>query len=110
MIDSHPCDIYTYEGKLALEGSLDAPVTAPWGISYAALLPESEPRNLIAAVCVSSSHVAWSSLRTEVTLMAIGQAAGEASVVAVQSHTELAEVTYSALRSRLNDAHAAIAA
>ena len=55
-------------------------------IPFSAMLPRSGVRNLIASVSISSSPLAFSSLRMEIQFMALGQAAGIAAWVAVKEN------------------------
>jgi hypothetical protein len=70
------------------EGYLSVRVPV-YGIPYSAMLPRpDEAAGLIAAVCVSASHVAFSSIRMEPQYMMLGQAAGTAAALAVAAGVE----------------------
>lgn len=67
---------YTPQPALFNEGYLSLPV-APYPIPLRCLLPQpGEVDNLFVPVCCSASQVAYGSVRTEPTLMALGEAAG----------------------------------
>src|SRR5690606_5835758 len=53
------------EGKLRYEGAIFQP-TSPYTISYYALTPRKEEcTNLLVPICLSATHVAYSSIRME---------------------------------------------
>lgn len=83
------------------EGYLSVAVPA-YGIPFRALLPRREQcANLIAAVCVSASHVAFSSLRMEPQYQMLGHAAGVAAALAVGAERDVHDLDVAALQSRL---------
>jgi hypothetical protein len=87
-----------------LEGLLigRVPNDAPYPISYRALTPrETDARNLLNPVTLSATHVAYSSIRMEPTFMMLGEAAGIAASLSVESKSSVQAVTYAALRSHL---------
>lgn len=74
----------------------------PFGISYRAMTPRrAEAVNLLTPTCVSSSHVAYGAIRIEWTFMALGQAAGQAAVLALEQKAAVQDVPYPLLRERL---------
>ena len=71
-------------------------------IPYGCLLPrEEEVDNVLVAICCSASHVAYGSLRTEPTLMALGEAAGTAAAMAALAGVPPARVPPASLAARL---------
>lgn len=62
-----------------------------------------EISNLIVPVCLSSSHAAYGSLRMEPVFMALGQAAGVASYLAVRDQTNVQDVRASAIQKQLRE-------
>ncbi|GAB4129411.1 MAG: hypothetical protein Kow0040_05380 [Thermogutta sp.] len=101
-IDSHNVQRYvTPEGFVQNEGDIGVPLK-PYQIAYGALTPKlDECENLLVPVCVSSSHVAYGSIRMEPVFMILGQSAATAAVMAVEGGIPVQEVDYAALRERL---------
>jgi len=102
-MDSHNVQRYiTPEGYVQNEGDIEVPVKKAYKISLGAILPRQEEcSNLIVPVAVSSSHIAFGSIRMEPVFMILGQSAGTLAGIAIQSGRSLHEVPYSMLRSRL---------
>jgi hypothetical protein len=83
------------------EGYLSAPVP-PYQIPYRSLVPRfRECRNLLVPVCVSASHVAFSSVRMEPQYEMLGHAAGLAAVQALARDVTVQRVDVSALQAQL---------
>ncbi|MGQ9913041.1 MAG: FAD-dependent oxidoreductase [Thermogutta sp.] len=101
-IDSHNVQRYvTPEGFVQNEGDIGVPLQ-PYKIAYGSLTPKAEEcENLLVPVCVSSSHVAYGSIRMEPVFMILGQSAATAAVMAVDGRISVQEVDYAALRGRL---------
>lgn len=101
-IDSHNVQRYvTPEGFVQNEGDIGVPLR-PYQIAYGSLTPKVEEcENLLVPVCVSSSHVAYGSIRMEPVFMILGQSAAAAAVLAIDGATAVQEVDYAALRARL---------
>ncbi len=89
------------DGKLRSEGTIFAP-TVPYPISYYSLTPKQEEcSNLLATVCLSASHVAYSTIRMEPVYMILGQSAATAASMAIDNKTSVQEVPYEVLRYQL---------
>jgi len=74
----------------------------PFGVSYRALVPKvNECTNLITPTCLSSSHIAYGAIRLEFNFMAQGQAAGAATVLAIENKCKIQDVNYDSLRKIL---------
>jgi hypothetical protein len=87
-----------------LEGLLIGriPNDAPYPISYRALIPrENDARNLLNPVTLSATHVAYSSIRMEPTFMMLGEAAGVAASLSIESKSSVQAVSYPVLRQHL---------
>ena len=100
--DSHNIQrIVTKDGFVMNEGDMQVPVK-PYQIPYRVMTPKrSEARNLLVPVCVSASHVAYSSLRMEPQYMIMGQAAGVAASMAIKGRVAVQEIDTSALTRAL---------
>lgn len=104
--------VYEHPRPVAMvftEGYLSVPVPV-YGIGYRSLLPRREEcSNLLAAVCVSASHVAFSSIRMEPQYQMLGQAAGTAAALALRRDVGVHDVDVSALQERLRTDGAVLA-
>lgn len=100
--DSHHVQRYaTPEGTVLNEGGMEVPVQ-PYQIPYRSITPkEAECRNLLVPVCLSASHVAFSSLRMEPQFMIMGEAAGLAASLAVRASSAVQGIDLSQLQSLL---------
>lgn len=94
-------------GSVRNEGDVQVSVQ-PYEISFRAILPKtSETDNLLVPVCLSASHVAYSSVRMEPQYMIIGQAAGVAAAMAIKTHEPVQKIDVAKLQKLLRD-HGAI--
>jgi len=89
------------EGKLRYEGTIFTPVI-PYTISYYSLTPKrNECSNLLVPVCLSASHVAFSSIRMEPVYMVLGQSAAVAASMAIDKNTAVQDIAYDKLAEKL---------
>jgi FAD-dependent oxidoreductase family protein len=102
-IDSHNIQRYiTPEGYVQNEGDIGVSTKGPYQIAYGALTPKKgQADNLLVPVCVSSSHIAFGSIRMEPVFMILGQSAATAAALAIDGGAAVQDVTYSKLRERL---------
>jgi hypothetical protein len=102
-MDSHPIQRYVdVNGFVKNEGNVEAHVSAPFPISYKSIIPKkSEATNLFIPVCLSSSHIAYGSIRMEPVFMVLGQSAAIAASIAIDKNVQAQEVSYSELRAAL---------
>ena len=102
-IDSHNVQRYiTPEGYVQNEGDIGVPTGGPYEIAYGALVPKrGQVDNLLVPVCVSSSHIAFGSIRMEPVFMILGQSAATAAVMAIDANSSVQDVPYATLRERL---------
>ncbi len=101
--DSHNVQRYiTPEGFVQNEGDISVPTGGPYQISLGSILPKEEQiQNLVVPVCVSSSHIAFGSIRMEPVFMILGEAAAAVASIAINNKTPVQKVPYEVLRSRL---------
>jgi hypothetical protein len=102
-IDSHNVQRYiTPEGYVQNEGDIGVSTHGPYGIAYGALVPKKgQANNLLVPVCVSSSHIAFGSIRMEPVFMILGQSAATAAALAIDERIDVQDVAYGKLRERL---------
>lgn len=107
-MDSHNCqrvvlkDEKTGKAYARNEGDVQVGIPGPYPVSYRAIVPkEAECVNLLVPVCLSSSHIAYGSIRMEPVFMVLGQSAATAACMAIDGSIPVQKVDYSKLRERL---------
>jgi hypothetical protein len=102
-MDSHNCMRWvTPDGTVQNEGDVQEGTGGPYKISYRSLVPrKSECPNLLVPVCVSSSHIAYGSIRMEPVFFILGQSAATAGVIAIDEKIDVQAVDYEKLKKRL---------
>lgn len=103
-LDSHNVQRYVKaDGYVQNEGDIGVkPKKGPYKISYGSLVPKKEECvNLLVPVCVSSSHIAFGSIRMEPVFMILGESAALAASLAIDQGVGVQDVPYSALQKML---------
>jgi FAD dependent oxidoreductase len=102
-LDSHNVQRYVKpDGYVQNEGDIGVAVKTPYQVGYGALVPrKKECRNLLVPVCLSSSHIAYGSIRMEPVFMILGQSAATAAVQAIDRGLAVQDIDYEQLRARL---------
>ena len=102
-IDSHNIQRYiTPEGTVQNEGDIGVSTNGPYQISYGSLVPKKgQAANLFVPVCLSSSHIAYGSIRMEPVFLILGQSAATAAAMAIDAKLDVQDVPYEQLRKRL---------
>ena len=102
-MDSHNTQRYVKpDGFVQNEGDIGVKIPVPYQISYRSLIPKAEEcTNLFVPVCVSSSHIAFGSIRMEPVFMILGQSAATAAVLAMEQDIDVQQLTYHELQERL---------
>lgn len=100
--DSHHVQRIVYQnGEVVNEGNFLEPHN-PYEIPLGVILPRKEEcLNLLVPVCVSSSHIAYGSIRMEPVFMIMGQAAATLACLALSEDKDIYHINYEALREQL---------
>lgn len=100
-MDSHHVRRLIIDGRVYNEGDVEIPIS-PYPISYRSIRPKAEEcTNLLVPVCLSSSHIAYGSIRMEPVFMIVGQSAGAAAALALRNKTTVQAVSYEQLKEEL---------
>jgi hypothetical protein len=101
-MDSHNCQRFAQDGRVWNEGDVQVAGFPPYPISYRAIVPRrGECENLIVPVCLSSSHIAYGSIRMEPVFMILGQSSAAAASLAIDGNIAVQDVPYADLRQQL---------
>ncbi|MBW6533608.1 MAG: FAD-dependent oxidoreductase [Mariniphaga sp.] len=102
-MDSHQVQRYVdANGYVQNEGNVEAHGFPPYPISYHSIIPKKgECSNLLVPVCVSSTHIAFGSIRMEPVFMILGQSAATAAALAIENGTDVHSLDYNKLKTRL---------
>ena len=102
-LDSHNVQRYVKpDGFVQNEGDIGVRPDAPYRIAYGSIIPkEGEASNLFVPIAMSSSHIAFGSIRMEPVFMILGQSAATAASQAIKKDIAVQEVNYEELREQL---------
>ncbi len=102
-MDSHNVQRYvTPEGSVQNEGDIQVSPGGPYLISYGSMVPKKgEAENLLVPICVSSTHIAYGSIRMEPVFLILGQSAATAAVQAIEQGVAVQDVEFVTLRKQL---------
>jgi hypothetical protein len=102
-MDSHNVQRYVKpDGYVQNEGDIGVSVPKPYQIGYGSLIPKKEEcENLLVPVCVSSSHIAFGSIRMEPVFMILGQSAATAAVQAIDANVAVQDINFDKLKKQL---------
>lgn len=110
MLDVHPVQyvplndeiggLYS-KGGFVREGGV-AQQIKPYEIPYRVMLPKRhEVENLLVSICVSSTSIAYSTIRMEPVYMMLGHAAGIAATMSIKSSKPVHDISIEELRNKL---------
>ena len=110
-MDSHFCQrvVVKEDGNTTVrnEGGFGHGCPRPYPVSYRSIVPKKEEcDNLLVPVCLSSSHVAYGSIRMEPVFMILGQSAGTAAALAIEEGVAVQNLDYGKLKARLEKGRA----
>ncbi len=102
-MDSHNVQRYIKpDGFVQNEGDIGVHPHDPYKINLGTILPKKDQcENLLVPVCVSSSHIAFGSIRMEPVFMILGQSAGTLAGLALESNQSIHDVSYESLKEVL---------
>ena len=102
-LDSHNVRRYvTPEGFAQNEGDIGVSPRGPYGVDFGSLVPkEGQCGNLVVPVCVSSSHIAFGSIRMEPVFMILGQSAATIACMAIDEKIDVQRLDYEKLKGQL---------
>lgn len=103
-MDSHNTQRYITppEGFVQNEGDIGVHAKEPYEIALGTILPKKqEVSNLIVPVAVSSSHIAFGSIRMEPVFMILGQSAAALAGLSIDQGKAVQEVAYADLQKEL---------
>ena len=102
-LDSHNVQRYVKpDGFVQNEGDIGVKPPAPYEIAYGSLVPKkNQCENLLVPICVSSSHIAFGSIRMEPVFMILGESAATAAGMAIDEEISVQDVPYDKLKARL---------
>lgn len=100
-LDCHFVNYVAVPDGVMIEGGMFVG-TKPYPVAYGTILPkDGECTNLLVPVCMSASHVAYSSLRMEPVYMVLGQSAAIAAVLSLRERCAPQALDYGKLREAL---------
>lgn len=100
-LDCHFVSFVTEGDSTIIEGGIFVPVK-PYPIEYSSIVPkQAECENLIVPVCMSASHVAYSSIRMEPVYMVLGQSAAVIAVMSINQKCAVQELDYNEIKKTL---------
>jgi hypothetical protein len=102
-LDSHNTQRYVKpDGFVQNEGDIGVRPPKPYQVAYGSIVPKKgECGNLFVPVCMSSSHIAFGSIRMEPVFMILGQSSATAAALAIDGNLAVQDVPYSDLQKRL---------
>ena len=101
-MDSHNTQRIVVDGMVKNEGNVEVHGFSPYRVSYRSIVPKStECANLVVPVCLSSSHIAFGSIRMEPVFMVLGQSAATVAAMAIDQSVSVQDVPYEDLKEKL---------
>jgi hypothetical protein len=96
------CNRIVYKGSVRNEGHVENEIIRPFKLSFGSLVPKEEfAGNLIVPVCLSATHIAYSSIGSEPTFMELGQVAATAASIAIDEAVGIQNINIRKLQTWL---------
>ena len=102
-MDSHNVQRYvTPEGYVQNEGDIGVTPEKPYQIDLGSVIPKREDcTNILVPVCISSSHIAFGSIRMEPVFMILGQSSGIIASMAIDGEKSIQDLNYNDIKTKL---------
>lgn len=102
-MDSHHVQRYVDEqGTARNEGDIQISPGGAYPVDYGTITPKkTECENLLVPVCLSSSHIAYGSIRMEPVFMILAQSAATAALLSIDANIAVQDLDYERLAKRL---------
>lgn len=102
-MDSHNVQRYiTKDGFVQNEGDIGVKPNQPYQIDLGAITPKKEEcKNLLVVAAVSSSHIAFGSIRMEPVFMILGQSAAIVASIAIEENKSIQEIDYNLIEQEM---------
>jgi hypothetical protein len=98
-MDSHNTQRFVKDGRVWNEGDVQERGFPPYPISYRSIVPrKSECENLLVPVCLSTSHIAYGSIRMEPVFMILAQSAAYAAHLSIDTNRAVQDLPYQQLQ------------
>lgn len=103
-MDSHNCQRLVINGMVKNEGNVEVGGFGPYPIAYRSITPRTEDcRNLLVPVCLSSTHIAFGSIRMEPVFMVLAQSAAVAASMAIDNKANVQQIDIHSLQKELKE-------
>jgi hypothetical protein len=101
-MDSHNCQRIVKNGHVENEGDTQIGGFPPYPIAFRSIIPKNgECENLFVPVCLSSTHIAYGSIRMEPVFMVLGQSTAAAACEAIREKVPVQKVDVPRLQKTL---------
>ncbi len=101
-MDSHNIQRIIVDGMVKNEGNVEVGGFKPYPIAYRSIVPQRKQcTNLLVPVSLSSTHIAFGSIRMEPVFMILGQSAAFAAVQAIKENKAVQDIDYQKLKAQL---------
>ncbi len=108
-MDSHNVQRHVRNGMVKNEGDVQVTIPGAYPVSYRSIVPkQGECENLLVPWSLSSSHMAFGSIRMEPVFMILSQSAAIAAGIALDEDSSVQQIGYATLRPRLLEAGQAL--